>query len=169
MTHCPPPRRFRPVGELQFVEVARHPPAFTSRPRRRSARSRQGIRYEERAHEHFAEVYGERYVPGMWLKFMCAGEPVRWCQPDGLIVRPEAGRITILEMKYTHTSDAWWQLKFLYLPTLRWLFPEKLWSFSVCEVVKWYDPAIAFPERVKMAVDPEVVMPGEFGVHIWKP
>lgn len=75
-----------------------------------------------------------------------------------------------MEIKYQHTSDAWWQVEHLYLPVLRWAFPPDLWSFARVEVVKWYDPAVAFPERVSLIphVDKAFGAPG-WPVHILKP
>jgi hypothetical protein len=68
-------------------------------------------------------------------------------------------------VKYNHTSDAWAQLKLLYLPVLQAIFPAKLWQFDCCEVVKWYDPAVVYPEPVVLAHD--ITMRHQaFKVHI---
>lgn len=93
----------------------------------------------------------------------------RWCQPDGLLFLPYIGQITIVECKLQHTSDAYWQLRWLYLPVIAKAFPATEWNYGVCEVVKWYDPAVHFPERVKLRKDVRSTKPNEFGVHIWKP
>jgi len=73
-----------------------------------------------------------------------------------------------VEVKYQHTPNAWVQLVRLYLPVLESAFGP-LFRYATCEVVKWYDPAVVFPQRVTMTPDLLNVRPGEFGVHIWKP
>ena len=74
-----------------------------------------------------------------------------------------------MEIKYQHTSDAWWQVMKLYYPVLRNVFPEDLWYYRMCEVVKWFDPAIRFPTETRLTPDPAELHDGDFGVHIWKP
>lgn len=80
----------------------------------------------------------------------------------------EEGRILLVEVKYQHTVDAWWQTKHLYAPVLERIFPRELWRVEVCEIVRWYDPATAFPEPVALCARPEE-RSQRFKVHIWKP
>lgn len=167
--HCPPPKKFKPCGTVLWAREC-GPPPFAAGKRKRKGRRAQGIRYERRGHECFQERYGDCYVPSPWFQFSEEeSDSPRWCQPDALLFDPTAGRIHILEFKYQHTSDAWWQLRQLYFPVIRALFPRHLWEIGLCEVVKWYDPVTAFPEKVVMAREPQIVLPGELGVHIWKP
>ena len=164
-----PPRNFKPAGVVEEVIHSPYPPPFI-RDKRRRGRRGQGIRYEKKGHEYFQDLYGSSYVPSPWFKFRELGEPeMRWCQPDGLLFQPYHGRITIVEFKLQHTSDAWWQLKWLYLPVVARAFPGDLWNFALCEVTKWFDPATLFPERPRLREDVTLVEPGEVGVHIWKP
>lgn len=164
---CPRPKNFDPVGPVEWVTPLEHQPPFITRKKRRGRRAL-GIKYELRGHDHFFQKFGEFYFPSQWWKFKEVDKAPRWCQTDGLLIDPYVGLITVLEFKYQHTSDAWWQLRKLYLPVVSTAFGFD-WEYSVCEVVKWYDPSTAFPERVKMAKCPSIVRPGEFGVHIWKP
>lgn len=107
-------------------------------------------------------------MPSPWFVFAQEGySRPRWCQPDGLLLDLYAGRIVIVEIKYQHTPDAWWQVRQLYQPVVRSAFGPD-WDIRACEVVKWYDPAIGFPEPVALAKDPALVR-DTFGVHIWKP
>lgn len=116
------------------------------------------------------ERFGDYYVPGPWLRYKELGkESIRWCQPDGLLFLPLMSRIVILETKLQHTPDAWWQLRQLYLPVIARMFPPSMWSYSIVEVVRWYDRDTAFPERVKLCADVLSCEPGDFGVHIWIP
>jgi hypothetical protein len=136
---------------------------------RRTGRRAAGIRYEQRVQDHFTELFDGFYVPGPWFCFGEAGRAnPRWCQPDGLLFQPRHQLITILEIKYQHTPDAWWQLKTLYYPILAVAFPPNLWRFAFCEVVKWHDPAVAFPEPYRLTPSPAALSPGAFGVHIIK-
>lgn len=141
------------------------PPTF--RRRRYTGRRLQGVRYERAAHEHLENLYGDWYLASPWLRFLSDGR-WRWCQPDALLFKPLEGKITIIECKYQHTSDAWWQVRHLYQPVLEHIFPAKLWTYEACEVVKWYDPAVPFPERTVMANEVDMAH-SAFKIHIWKP
>lgn len=164
-----PPRGFRPAGVVEWVKYSPDPPPFI-RNKRRYGRRAEGLRYEAKAHQHFEGLYGDYYIPSPWFIFKEVGvDKPRWCQPDALLLYPQEGKITLIECKLQHTSDAWWQLKWLYLPVIVKAFPHDLWDFSMCEVVKWYDPAVSFPEKVKLRPNVDETRPGEFGVHIWKP
>ena len=128
------------------------------------------MRYERKVHEHYEGLFGAAYAASPWFIFKELGvDRPRWCQPDGLFFDPWRGTLTVVECKLQHTADAWWQLRWLYLPVLSAAFPPNLWSFRLLEVVKWYDPAVKFPERVKLRADIRDAREGEFGVHIWKP
>lgn len=142
-------------------------PAFLTRPRRYTGRRAQGVKYEKRVHEHLAELAGDSYFPSQWFRFSDCG-CVRWCQPDALLLDPRRGVATILEVKYQHTPDAWFQLRELYAPVVgAALGPH--WQLAMVEVVKWYDPATFFPERHVMCPDPLRPPVGYIGVHIWTP
>lgn len=160
-----PPAGFRPAGRVLAASLA-VPPAL--RKRRYTGRRAEGVRYEKKVHAFMEDLYGEKYIPSPWLKFFSAGQAWRWCQPDALLLDPFRGKLVIVEVKYQHTPDAWWQVRRLYQPVLEAIFPPRLWKYEFCEVVKWYDPDTSFPEPVVLAND--VAMPHEhFKVHIWHP
>lgn len=161
----PPAAGFHPAGQVLHAAFC-PPPAL--RKRRYTGSRLAGIRYEAKVHEYLTQVYGLRYVQSPWLRFFSAGEGHRWCQPDGLIIDTQAGRITIVEVKYQFTSDAWWQIKRLYEPVLRVIFPAELWHFDYCQVVKWYDPNVKFQEPIVLAHEVDM-RHKHFKVHIWKP
>lgn len=111
-----------------------------------------------------AERFGEAYHPSPWVRFIDdSGQ--HWCQPDGLLKLPHG--LVIVEFKYQHTVDAWAQLRMLYEPVVRVLYPEV--PLAVLEIVKWFDCAVKFPEPVKLVKDVAAHLTPEFGVHIWKP
>ena len=160
----PAPQGFRPAGRVLSANFSQPP---TLRKRRYTGRRLEGVRYEKKVHAYLEEFYGERYVASPWLRFFTEGV-WRWCQPDAILIDLEHGRITIVEIKYQFTSDAWWQVKHLYEPVLRVMFPAALWCFDHCQVVKWYDPATPFPEPVVLAHEVSMVHP-KFKVHIYRP
>lgn len=162
-----PPRSFRAANDVQWAAFSAKPPPFIRPPRVKGARAA-GLRYEAKAQQHFQALWGEYYVPGPWFRFGDGQGKVRWCQPDGLLFLPYTGKIIIVEMKLQHTSDAWWQTKWLYMPVLYKIFPPRLWDYACCEVVKWYDPATLFPEQVRMLPNPAEARSDQFAVHIWK-
>lgn len=159
-----PPAEFKPAGRVLAAGFA-YPPFL--RRRRYTGRRAEGVRYEKKVQAYLLSTYAERYIDSPWLRFYSNGK-WRWCQPDAVMFDVPRGVITIIEIKYQHTADAWWQVKQLYYPVLKVLFPERLWSFEFCEVVKWYDPSVPFPERVVLAQEVSMPHPA-FKVHIWHP
>jgi hypothetical protein len=164
-----PPRNFKPAGALSWAEHSPISPPFVKNPYRKGARGR-GLAYEAKVHKEFEERFPEGYVAGPWFRFRAVGDKKdRWCQPDGLLFVPQIQRIFLIEIKLRHTADAWWQTRLLYLPILAHLFPESMWDFCICEVVRWFDPATSFPESFDMLPDLLGAQPSRFGVHILKP
>ena len=138
-THLPlncaqAPRGFKPAGTVTQARMLEGPPPFTYRDRRTPAQMR-GIRYEERVNDAMLLKYGDGYLKSQWFQFFSSGT-VRWCQTDGLLLDPWTGQIIIVEVKYSHVADAWWQLFKLYLPVVQAVFGPG-WNYSCCEVVKW--------------------------------
>lgn len=165
-----PPSSSKPAGIVAWAEPSKQPPSFARVRPRATGKRREGLRYEEAVEGYLEELYGEWYIPGPWFRFASnTSDRVRWCQPDGLVFDPVARTILIIESKLKHTTDAWWQLRHLYPQVLAALFPPSVWEIRVCEVVRWYDPAITFPERVALVPQPLAVGANEFGVHIWSP
>lgn len=101
----------------------------------------------------------------MWFTYF-DGEGVRHCQPDGLLLFPEEMVLLIVEVKYSHTPDAFWQLEHLYVPVLRAFMRDSGWRIATCEIVKWFDPSTRFPVRTVLREKLEDVKVGEFAVHI---
>lgn len=164
-----PPKGFKAAGVVDWVRFSATPPPFIVETKKARGRRAQGINYEKKVHGYLAELYGDFYVANPWFMFQeCGRERVRWCQPDGLLFLPTSGLIIIVECKLQHTSDAWWQLKWLYLPVIAKAFPGTLWKIALCEVTKWYDPAVAFPEAVRLRELVSEATPYDFGVHIWR-
>lgn len=160
----PPGQNFEPAGTVLLAEF--RAPWFL-RQKRYTGKRAEGVRYEKRVQEFLADCYGGRYAPSPWFRFF-ANSKWRWCQPDGLLFDPKRGIINIVEVKHSHTSDAWWQTKHLYGPVVQWLFPQRLWRIQFVEICRWYDPQTPFPEPIRMTPEIEVDT-SAFKVHIWKP
>lgn len=145
--YCPPPKRFKPAGQVSRARFSHNPPPFLSIPTRRGTGAKaEGKRYEEKALGYLQYEFGDWFIPSPWLQFWNElGE--QWCQPDALVVDFRASRIIIAEVKLRHTSDAWWQLVRKYVQVVDAIFPAELWRLCCVEIVRWYDPQIAFPVR----------------------
>jgi len=156
------------IEDLKWARLANTSPAFAANSPRRRGRRAMGLKYEKKVHEHFSALYREAYLCSPWFQYVEHSEgKMRWCQPDALFIDFDTGRITIIEIKYQHTIDAWYQLQ-RYLSVVREVFGEG-WSYSLCEVVKWYDCAIQFPETVQLLSELSRSKAGVLHVHIWKP
>jgi len=165
--NCPPPRNFRQLlCPPASARLSLRAPVFSGKVKRSAAQSR-GIRYEKKVQKYLLEQFEDFYLPSPWLHFREEGqEDFRWAQPDGLLIDGIKGIINIVEIKYSHTADAWWQVRRLYLPVLQKLFPPTLWRYEALEVVKWYDSDTIFPEKVQL-VDNPMRSSSHFKVHIF--
>lgn len=159
----------RPSGhKIDWASFAFQPPFEITEPKK--GNKRKGILYERKAQRYLMGCLGEMYWPSPWIAFKADNNRrVRWIQPDGILVDPEAGLITVVEIKYSHTIDAYLQLEMKYIPVLKWLFPERLWRFAALEVVHWFDPTIKFPRGFRMVKNPALMRGSDFGVHIYNP
>jgi|SRR5215469_12052471 len=130
-----------------------------------------GMRYEQKVHTAFKQIYsperaGVLYAPAMWIRYVDATKR-KYAQPDGLLLDLKRSFITIIEIKLKHTISAYFWLRELYEPLVRHIFGN-VWRYAVCEVVKWFDASVHWPEPLRMTADPSALMANEFGVHIWK-
>lgn len=129
------------------------------------------MKYERKVHGYFGEWFGPLssgglYAPAQWIEFGNGSNHSRWAQPDGLLVDFNRGLLTVVEIKLRHMQKAWWWLRELYLPLITFLFGPS-WSYSVLEVVRFYDPSVTWPEPIRMVKSPDLLRNGQFGVHIW--
>lgn len=123
-----------------------------------------GLKYERMVHKRLFLHYGQDWHPGPWFAYKTeAEEKCKYCQLDGILIRPGAGRV-LVEAKYSHCPDAYFQLTNLYLPLMQHLYPGE--PLALCEVVKWYDSAIAFPCAVTLLPRIHEARSGDFSVHI---
>lgn len=161
--------KFYPAGKVIRAGIAKTVPAFSLRKQRRTSAKRRGIKYEQKAQAMLVEKYST-YIPSLWLQFYSkSSSSMRWCQPDGVLFDFKRGIITIIEIKFCHTAQAWWQLNELYLPVISHIFGRELWNYRLAEMVLWYDSVINFPGEHYLRKDLHNVREGEVGIHIWKP
>lgn len=147
---------------------ARKPPAFALKYQRRTGRKAEGLRFEKKAQEMLCGL-SDLYLPSPWIVYLTEGGRPNWCQPDGLDLNYRTGLITIVEIKYSHTRDSHAQLRGVYEPVVRRLFPRPAWGVRVVELVKWFDPDVKYPEPIEMIPNPLQHTSQKVGVHIWRP
>ena len=154
------------VGVLEWVEWDVPTPKFAKKRKRKRGKRRRGVLYERSCHRMLEGLCGDAYVPSPWIRFQTS-EGLRWAQPDGVLFDISKGRITIIEIKYSHTEQAWVQLSDLYSPLMARLLPD--WSIRLVEICKWYDPCVAVPVAVTLLPTLDRAKGGCLNVHIWKP
>lgn len=159
----PSPPRFRaPLGEIRNVSFRTgYLPASGD-----TSAQKAGLRYEERVHEALTQALGKRYFRTPHVHFS-DDRGSRTCVPDALVVS-DSGKHILIEVKYSHMPEAWWQLRRLYQPVLQTILPQVL----VLEICRTFDPDMPFPERVEL-VDgvlewDKVGTPEKFGVYQWR-
>lgn len=163
---CPPPSRFKGCGEVERVRPLAGVPPFALGKRRAKGAKAAGLRYEKRVRQELEAQFGPAASFRYWLEFYQKGTYKRGlCELDALIQLRD-GVLCIIEAKIKHTSDAWWQLRKLYQPLIQTLYPEH--RVLVCEVCKFLDPAVPFPEPIVMVTSPDELDCDGFGVCMWK-
>lgn len=157
------PSRYRTRVYPQWVRRVVSPPFKLLTPKGR--RARLGIRYENKVHTRLEEIYGLDYWASQWFAYSIADD-VRYCQPDGLLYLREKNLFVIVEIKYSHCTEAYWQLENLYVPVMKkWMEQSRL-NIATAEVVKWYDPAVAYPRKPSLVESLGDCRTDKFSVHI---
>jgi hypothetical protein len=156
---------FRPARDVTRAKLLSCAPPFIREYSRKSGRRWHGIKYQREIDAEFARRYGTAYISGQWIEFV-ENDERRYCQPDGILIELQRGRITVVEVKYSHTELAYYQLFDLYLPVLRALFPPQLWTFAAIEVCSRFDAAVALPVKPVMRKELLDAIPNAFNVHI---
>lgn len=157
------------ANEIRHAAFASWLPEVLAKPRKAKGARGRGLRYEKQVSGFLLSQHEDFYVPFPWLEYKCGNGVLQFAQPDGLLFNFEAGTITVVEIKYQHTAEAYYQIFGKYLPILQKIFPLSLWSYRTVEVVKWFDPMTRFPCSVKLRPGIDKAQPREFGVFIWKP
>jgi len=154
-----------PVG-IRWAEFTSTPPPFLSEEKV-TGRRRAGLKYEAQVHQEFERRYPALYTPSPWIRYRNHYDCERWCQPDGLLIDPRRGQITVIEVKLQHTGNAIRQLFDLYIPLVEFMF-EPLYKLAGCEVVRWYDGTIPTAMQPRLCADPLRARTKSFNVHIYE-
>jgi hypothetical protein len=132
------PAGFRPIlGEPREVEFTSWLPPKSGGS---SFAQRAGLRYERWVIDTLRENFGPNLLFNLGISF-CDDTGRRVAIPDAIVRLHNA--LALIEIKYTHTDFAWWQLRRLYEPLLFRLTRAPIFLIEVC---KSYDPSVVFPE-----------------------
>lgn len=167
---------FRPAGEVDYVAFASQPPSFTQTKSTFTPSHKLGLQYERRVQDHLGKLCQSHSsficIPSAWIMFHRTGDnpsSIHFCQPDCLLVNEGKRKVIIVECKYSHTGDSWTQIRQLYEPLVKILYPG--YEIACVEICKWYDPhtAVAFPETFYYCENVLEAVTNRFGIHIYKP
>jgi hypothetical protein len=162
VVQVPPPPSFQapllPITRAFFRNQAAMPDGRTSA-------QKSGLRYERKVQVELGRRLGHDFDPKPGLVFYDQREGEHYAFPDGLIKRP--GIACIVEIKFQHMPESWWQLRRKYEPIIRWLFPgQKILCLEICSLL---DAQMPYPEKFEHVED---ILPwvdnapdGSLGVH----
>lgn len=168
---------FFPASDVTFAEFSKVKPKFTENPVSAFTRAqKEGLRYEKKALEYLRELLinakdvNFELFTSPWIIFKQGSDPrtrLRFCQPDAVFISETNKRIIIVEIKYQHTPDAWRQLRLLYEPVIKFMYPD--FDIALVEICRWFDPHTQFPEQYYYNENPLQSTFGKLGVHIYHP
>jgi hypothetical protein len=154
---------------IEWAYLAKEiPPHAKVKVVRRGNRAK-GVAYERKVQKFLADELGFQYLPSPWIRYKLLSGSIHWAQPDGIYFDLFRGLYTIVEIKLSHTPDAYEQIWNLYHPLLASIFPSDIWVVRGLEVVKWYDPHTHFPGKHRLRKEINEVKFDETGVLIWNP
>lgn len=146
----PPVRRFISSTKLEFADIATQVPPVSLRKTKSTVVQKKGNKYEAKVRTHIERAYANsseyRYLFSPWFTYRLPGDTARHCQPDILLF--SAKQIFICEVKLNHIRDAYYQLRNLYAPVVKAVFPG--YEISLIEITRSFDPRILFPEEFEL-------------------
>lgn len=146
---------------------------FLKKPGSNSASQKAGKRYEAKILKELDNIGNGRPIKNPWLHYADDSGLERYCQPDALFFRKSY--LIIFEVKLCHTMDAYWQLRKQYSPVMKVLEPGL--PQHLVEITRSFDPAVRFPEEMKLFfdmrellfhLDEQVGTPPQINVIQWK-
>ena len=170
---CEPKKRLRQPNSIYEARISSYVLPLSGKSKNSSVRL--GVKYEKEVHEHFKEIFGSTYKSGIVCEYLeTKYGRRRFCEMDGLLLDKESQRGVIVEVKLSHTSDAYFQTEKLYLPVARKIWPKV--KFRSLEVCRSFDSAAPFPARTKVLFDLRNVFSflsfdqsDDFGVYVYDP
>lgn len=168
---------FKPAGEVVDAFFSA-PPSFINTNASAvilTKTQKAGLAYEKRAQSYLGGLCGDgsefSCICSPWVCFRNKSYPshaINFCQPDVLLVRRDQGFVIVCEVKLSHTADSWKQLRQLYEPVLRHIYPRTT-EFALLEICKWFDPQTSFPETFYFCEDVLKAERSRIGIHIHRP
>ena len=160
----PPTYAKREAGEVKSAKLL---PFKLQHPKtKHTYAQRAGLLFERKAFLHLEKELGAvLFHPA--FRFNSGKRFDEHAIPDALYIHDNI--LTIFEIKLSHTADAWYQLKLLYLPIVSKVYPD--FHINLVEICKSYDPSI------RLAETPEIIdslhhfcctPKPTFGVYIWR-
>jgi hypothetical protein len=119
----------------QSAEFA--PPPFGLIRTSHTDAQREGYRYEQRVLRRLFRQWPAGLVPGPWFRVRTPDGRSHLCQPDALILDFRARTILVVEVKLSHTIEAFWQLQRTYLPALRAAFGPRF-TYAAVEICRHF-------------------------------
>src|SRR5690349_13859238 len=146
----PPPMHVHYIPQGSIKEAWRSAEVPYTKRGRKSALHKAGLAYEKRVREWAFTEIAARYSLEVspWFCFIDATEQRHYCQPDLLLVAPD--RMIVVECKIRWTTDAWWQLRKLYIPVLAVALKKPEDYFVPLCICRSYDPAFPAPEPIAL-------------------
>ena len=116
-------KKRRTIVGLKKAELLEERPTFIPEGKYNGVQMA-GIRYEKRVADRLKNRYGEERVwHGPWFQFEDK-HGAGFCSPDILIFPTGSGPVIIGECKLTVSREAERQLKKLYVPVVKYLWPD---------------------------------------------
>jgi hypothetical protein len=153
----PPPAHFIPKEVLwaRLLTPEEGIPHAGKRPRRTPAQ-KFGLAYQKRVCGRITDSFSTWSVAhGSWYSYGDGGAARRYCQPDSVLIHAETNVAIVVEIKSRWTTDAWHQLRGLYIPVFTAANPDpsgKRKVFSLC-ITRSYDPVVRISEEVNLISD----------------
>jgi len=166
-----------PISGVNFAQFTNIKPSFIeTNPSSFTRAQKEGLRYEKKVFDYLKKLLVDEkdqtfeIKVSPWIMFRTntdAFSKIRFCQPDTVLISKDFSKIIICEVKYQHTNEAWKQLRLLYEPVLRFMFPKS--QIACLEICRWFDPHTHFTEHFYYAENPLSAIVEQLGVHIYRP
>ena len=113
-------------------------------PKGDSRTAEEGLRYEQRVLGLLeCQFPGAQLISAPVFRYRAVGDKWRTCIPDAIVVGPSS--VLIIEVKRTHHSGAWHQLRGLYQKVVERAYNNSK-RVRVLEICKHYDSNVNLPE-----------------------
>lgn len=157
-----------PLGKISHASRSENPHRISAT--RRSGAKAAGLAYQRKVEAWLGGLVPRGGLGGVectpWFRYLDDSRKYRFCSPDVIVGSRGGGSLGVVEIKLRWTSDAWWQLRRLYLPVLRVAHPNKeLFPLVIC---RSYDPSVRIPEEVNLCDHPADAKLDAFNVLVWK-